>query len=116
MNRAAPSGGRKKAMDNKRLTYIDNMILSNINEYGQLPDTGLAQRLHCPRTLLLSRLQHLLSAGYIYPEADRYVLSDLGKKKWTPLYLHASSDHNNDDERPAFDWTELYIPQEGWQQ
>ena len=32
MNRAAPSGGRKKAMDNKRLTYIDNMILSNINE------------------------------------------------------------------------------------
>ena len=103
-------------MDNKRLTYIDNIILSNINEYGQLPDTGLAQRLHCPRTLLLSRLQHLLNAGYVYLEADRYVLSDLGKMNGTPLCLHPSSDHNYCDERPAFDWTELYIPQEGWQQ
>lgn len=102
-------------MDNERLTYIDNIILSSINEYGQLSDTGLAQRLHCPRTLLLSRLQYLLNEGYVYLVSDKYILSDRGKTKWIPLYIRTSSDYNLYDEQPTFDWTELYIPQEGWQ-
>lgn len=102
-------------MDNEQLTYIDNIILSSINEYGQLPDTALAQRLHCPRTLLLSRLQYLVNEGYVCHESDKYILSVRGKSKWIPLYIHASSDHNLYDERMTFDWTELYIPQEGWQ-
>ena len=102
-------------MDNERLTYIDNIILSSINEYGQLSDTGLAQQLHCPRTLLLSRLQYLINEGYVCLESAEYVLSESGKTKWIPLCVHTSSDHNLYDECPTFDWTELYVPQEGWQ-
>lgn len=115
MNRAAPSGGRKITMSDKRLTYIDNSILDNISRYGDLADTVLSRQLHCPRTLLLTRVQQLMEEGYVSFHSDKYFLSESGKSKWIPLDTGETSFRDAPDKQPVFDWTELYIPEKGWQ-
>lgn len=99
--------------DERSISYIDHYILDTIRKYGEFHDRDIAEKLHCPRTLLLERLAGLISKGFVTGNSEKYALSEKGASEWIPL--------DDLDEAQAasfcaesFDWTPLYIPAKGW--
>lgn len=98
------------------MTYLDYFVLDVIQHYHEFPDTILAKTLHCPRTVLLDRLERLIAAGYIVCNSNKYQLTDVGKSFWIPLYKPETDSQSPEEPScQSFDWTELYIPPAGWQ-
>lgn len=94
------------------LSFIDNVILMAVAEYGFLPDTVLARQLGCPRTYLISCFARLLERGYLERQGEEYRLTDLGKTARLPLETLAEAQPS--ENKKDFDWTDLYIPSPGW--
>ena len=96
------------------LNYIDNLILNAVRNTGSLNDTELSQKLHCPRTLLLTHLKQLIDEGFVCLESNQYRLTDSGMDKMVPLVFSQVSQSTDLLERESFDWDFLYIPTLGW--
>jgi len=100
----------------KNISYIDYFILDTIQRHGEFHDRDIAQKLHCPRTLVLSRLANLISEGLVVENSEKYSLSDSGLSEWIPIDdfegSHAVFFCNSEPE--SFDWTPLYIPAKDW--
>ena len=109
------AGVRKKMIEN-RLDYIDNMILNAIKENPSFDDIKLSSLLHCPRILLLSRLEKLIKYGYILYDGKNFSLTEDGKDELIPLSFTDSSQAMREFELSRnFDWRALYIPQINWE-
>lgn len=99
----------------KNLDFIDITILDIIKSIGVLHDVDLSQRLHCPRSLLVNRLESLLSQEYVAETSKGYVLTDAGKNKWLPIRnLQTPQTQFVPYEEKAFDWEFPYVPLKGW--
>ena len=104
------------------LEFFDCLILDHIRRHGGLQDRELAQRMQCPRNLLLDRLEWLYQRGYLSvapgPEEGgrpRYALTEAGRESCIPLtYFHKTPEALLLSQEEAFDWTGLYLPQPGW--
>ena len=101
-------------MKSKKLTYLDFAILDSVHRHGQLQDTRMSRKLHCPRTLLLNRLRFLLDAGYLSEATNGYTLTDLGYAKHITLPPVEMSAEVSVYGQEYFDWTALYVPKSGW--
>ena len=99
----------------QELDYIDNIILNNISETGMFDDIKTSGYLHCPRTLLLSKLEGLINTGYVVRDGENLKLSESGIAEMIPLSKnHFSVPTENFKMDSSFDWHKPYIPPAGW--
>lgn len=99
------------------LNFFDELILYEIKQYGTLRDWELAQRLQCPRTVLLQRLEQLLRREFLTfnREGNQLFLTGKGLAACPALeHFYSASGDISAFEPEGFDWTALYIPEPGW--
>ena len=102
--------------DEQNISYIDLFILDAIQKYGEFLDRDIAQKLHCPRTYLLSRLTNLIAEGLVIENFEKYSLSEKGLSQWIPLddFGESQTSFFCNANSESFDWTSLYIPAKDW--
>lgn len=107
--------GEDIRMDNRKLDYIDHVIMNAVKAAKDLNDREIAEKLHCPRTLLLSRLEKLLLNEYISYSGENFSLTEKGISRMVCLQSTRNI-HSTDMETKAhpFVWDNLYIPDIGW--
>ena|GEM_PF-1743098 len=99
----------------QELDYIDNIILNEISDAGMFDDIKISGYLHCPRTLLLSKLEGLINTGYVVRDGENLKLSESGIAEMIPLSKnHFSVPTENFKTDSFFDWHKPYIPPAGW--
>lgn len=114
MHMAKIAKGRMN-LNTQKLDYIDNIILNKIGDTRIFDDAKSSEYLHCPRTLLLSRLEGMMNAGYVIRDGENLKLSENGIAEMIPLSKnHFSVLAEKSEAAPSFDWHKLYIPPAGW--
>ncbi len=78
-------------------------------------DIKISGYLHCPRTLLLSKLEGLINTGYVVRDGENLKLSESGIAEMIPLSKNQFSvPTENFKADSSFDWHKPYVPPAGW--
>lgn len=102
-------------ISNEQLVIYDRIILNEIDKNPDLNINQLSLQLKCSKTILISRIDHLIDNGYIAISCRKFTLTPAGKamKISDEIFPYKNNYSINEcDNKPDFDWHIVYTPKD----